>query len=113
MTLEVHLSHVLTFAGLLVVTLGGFMKLLMIAHEQRINERFAYIDAKFHDMDKRHERHEEARSLHYTDFMNFKSELPRQYVPREDYMRNQIVLEAKLDTLSEKFENLSLKVARA
>ena len=43
------------------------------------------------------------------DFLNWKAELPVQYVRREDYVRNQTIIEAKLDAVALKIENLQLK----
>jgi len=38
------------------------------------------------------------------DFLGWKAELPIQYVRREDYIRGQSVIEAKLDSLASKLE---------
>ncbi|MDF5991266.1 hypothetical protein P4119_17475 [Pseudomonas aeruginosa] len=41
--------------------------------------------------------------------MSLKAELPIQYVRREDYIRGQSVIEAKLDGLAVKLENAQLR----
>lgn len=43
------------------------------------------------------------------DFLTWKAELPVQYVRREDYVRGQSVIEAKLDALAGKLELIQLK----
>lgn len=43
------------------------------------------------------------------DFLNWKADLPIQYVRHEDYVRNQTVIEAKLDGLRLSIENQYLK----
>lgn len=43
------------------------------------------------------------------DFLRFQAELPNQYVRREDYIRNQTVIETKIDSLALKIENWQLK----
>ncbi len=43
------------------------------------------------------------------ELLKFKAALPIEYVRREDYVRNQTVIEAKLDALALKIENLQLK----
>ncbi len=43
------------------------------------------------------------------DFLTFKSELPVQYVRREDYIRGQTVIEAKLDSVAMRIENMQLR----
>lgn len=43
------------------------------------------------------------------DFLVFKAELPMTFVMRDDYVRNQTVIEAKLDGLALRLENAQLK----
>lgn len=43
------------------------------------------------------------------DFLRFQADLPLQYVRREDYIRGQSVIEAKLDGLASKLENAQLR----
>jgi hypothetical protein len=43
------------------------------------------------------------------DFLSWKAELPMTYVMRDDYVRNQTVIEAKLDSVAVRIENLQLK----
>lgn len=46
------------------------------------------------------------------DFLRFQAELPLHYVRREDYVRNQTVIEAKLDALASKLEAIQINGAR-
>jgi hypothetical protein len=43
------------------------------------------------------------------DFLLFQRDMPVQYVRREDYIRGQSVLEAKLDALYSKLESLMMR----
>ena len=43
------------------------------------------------------------------EFLRFQAELPVHYVRREDYIRGQSVIEAKLDGLATKLENAQLR----
>lgn len=43
------------------------------------------------------------------DFLNWRAELPLQYVRREDYLRNQTIIESKLDGLALRLENIVIK----
>ena len=43
------------------------------------------------------------------DFLTFQRDLPLQYVRREDYIRGQTVIEAKLDALYSKLELVQMK----
>lgn len=45
------------------------------------------------------------------EFLRFQAELPVHYVRREDYIRGQSVLEAKLDGLAAKLETAQLRAA--
>jgi hypothetical protein len=46
------------------------------------------------------------------DLLRFKAELPVQYVRREDYIRGQSVIEAKLDALYSKLETVLIQGAQ-
>ena len=46
------------------------------------------------------------------EFLKFQAALPVEYVRHEDYVRNQTIIEAKLDGLAMKIENLQLKGTR-
>ena len=45
------------------------------------------------------------------DFLNWKADMPIHYVRREDYVRGQVIIEAKLDALYNKLEVVHLKGA--
>jgi hypothetical protein len=44
------------------------------------------------------------------ELMSLKAEMPLNYVRREDYIRGQSVIEAKLDGLATKLENAQLRM---
>jgi len=46
------------------------------------------------------------------ELLNLKAEIPVHYVRREDYIRGQSVLEAKIDGLGMKMENAQLRAAK-
>jgi len=43
------------------------------------------------------------------DLMSLRAELPERYVRREDYIRGQTVIEAKIDAVALRIENIQLK----
>jgi hypothetical protein len=43
------------------------------------------------------------------DFLKFRGDLPLEYVRREDFIRNQSVIEAKLDAVALHIQNLQLQ----
>ena len=88
----------LAFLGML----GGFGRLLLTQIDRRLEQRFGAIEAQG----------DEWRKLE-RDFLTFKAELPVHYVRREDYVRGQATIEAKLDAIAAKTELVQLTVARA
>mgnify|MGYP007048148468 FL=1 len=44
------------------------------------------------------------------DLMELRAELPERYLRREDYIRGQSIIEAKLDGLAMKIENAQMRV---
>jgi hypothetical protein len=112
--------------GLLVAFFGcaaGAVKLIVAQFERRLDDRFAaqeqargesqkHWDGKFCSLENA-AKEEAGQWLRLErNFMEFKAELPLQYVRREDHVRNQTLIEAKLDGLALRIENLSLKGAK-
>jgi len=46
------------------------------------------------------------------DFLKWQAEMPNQYVRREDYIRNQTIIEGKIDRLGELLSNMQMKGSR-
>lgn len=91
----------ISLLGIFSTLVFGLVKLLLAQLEKRLGERFAAQDkeiAKLAELER--------------DFLRFQADLPLQYVRREDYVRNQTVIEAKLDGLHSKLEVIQLKGAR-
>ena len=53
----------------------------------------------------------ESSGIAFAAWLAEKMDLPLQYVRREDYIRNQTVIEAKLDAVASKLETAQLRVA--
>jgi len=66
-------------------------------------------DRQFGDLAEANRREADGWQRLERDFLGWKAELPIQYVRREDYVRNQTVIEAKLDGLALRIENQFLK----
>jgi len=99
MTIELWqlISLALTLLGVL-VALG---RMLLAQIDQRLEQRFAAVER---DLQKNRDIERELLQL--------KADLPHQYVLREDYVRNQTIIEAKLDALALKLENVQLRGQR-
>ena len=124
MTLQVEFWALLTFlAGLLLSFLGAAFamgRILLTQFEKRLDSRFLaqeaaralhseHWDARFGALEKA--AHEEAGQWRRVerDLMDLRAELPLHYVRREDYIRGQSVIEAKLDGLALRMENQALR----
>ena len=101
----------------------ALVKLLLVQFEKRLGERFAAQDearkaatkhweGSFAKVLDRQEKDAQALQQLERSFLRFQAELPVNYVRREDWMRGQSVIEAKLDGLALKFENIMLKGTR-
>ena len=91
----------ISVVGIFTTLVFGLVKLLLSQMERRLGERFASQDreiAKLAELER--------------DFLRFQAELPMQYVHRQDYVRNQTVIEAKLDGLRDKLEVVQMKGAK-
>ena len=118
MMISLELWHLITLLLAFFGAVAGFGKILLAEFEKRQGERFdaqessrkeaqAHWDMRFSTLEKdsgdwmRLER----------DFLKFRADLPLLYVIRDDYVRNQTVIEAKLDSLALRIENAQLKGA--
>ncbi len=95
-------------------------RLLLTQIDRRLDGRFAAMeearrsgqshwDSQFATLSEQNQREAAGWQRLERDFLGWKAELPIQYVRREDYVRNQTVIEAKLDQLRLSIENQYLK----
>lgn len=109
--------------GLLLAFFGavaGAVKFVVAQFERRLDERFAgqekaraesqkHWDSKFSNLEGA-AKDEAGQWLRIErELLDLKAELPLQYVRREDYIRGQSVIEAKLDGLASKIEKNQLR----
>lgn len=108
MTLQIEFWQLVGFGvGLLSGFAGiifGAGRFIAAQFELRINERFDVL-----------QKAREAGAAGITnlerEFMHFKADLPLHYVRREDYVRGQSIVEAKLDGLATKIDNAQLRAS--
>lgn len=116
MKVEMELWHLILLLMAFFGAVWTFGTVLLGQFEKRQDERFeeqersrkeaqAHWDKKFASMEK--SANEWVRLER--DLLAFKGELPMTYVMRDDYVRNQTVIEAKLDALALRLENAQLK----
>ncbi|WLI50627.1 hypothetical protein [Pseudomonas sp. FP833] len=97
-TFEMPVWQMISIAVSILGAFVGVMKMLLVQMERRLDQRFAVVDKdseRLRDIEIRVER--------------LRGEMPLHYVRREDWVRNQSVIEAKLDGLALKLENAQLK----
>jgi len=127
MTLEMDIGQLIGWAtglmGLFVGVVTGLVKLLLNQFETRLGERFETLDKaseaasqhweqSFAKLVQRQDKDADALQQLEKSFLRFQAELPVSYVRREDYVRNQTVIEAKLDALASKLEIIQINGAR-
>ena len=120
MTLQLEMREVL----MLLLAWLGFMaaagRILLGQIDRRLDGRFqaieearrggqAHWDKQFASLAEQNRVEAQGWQGLERDFLNWKAEMPIQYVRREDYVRNQTVIEAKLDGLRLSIENQYLK----
>lgn len=120
MTLQLELWHLITLLVTFMGASAGAGKLLLAQHQahmdtrlsaheatrqmnhQTIQGRLTAIEAAAREESSQWQRVER-------ELMSLKADLPVAYVRRDDYIRGQSVLEAKLDGLATKIENAQLR----
>jgi len=109
--------------GLLFMFFGAvwaFGKVLLDQVEKRLGERFSaqettraeaqkHWDTKFSAIEAAGREESSQWQRIERELLSLKAELPVQYVRREDYIRNQTVIEAKIDRVFGKLELLQLQ----
>jgi hypothetical protein len=127
MIVTLELWHLITLLLAFFGCVGTFGSVLLRMFEKRLIERFsaqekaqkaaaesqeksrmeaqAHWDQRFTSLD--------SSSREWTriekDFLRWQAELPFRYVLRDDYVRNQTVIEAKMDAIATRLENLKLR----
>lgn len=100
--MELNVGELIGFAiGIATTFIAAFWALLsqlFKQFEEKIARQFASLEGDAKEWDRVEK-----------EWLRFQAELPIQYVRREDFVRNQNIIEAKLDTLSVKLENIQLR----
>jgi hypothetical protein len=120
MTIQVEFWNLITLLLGFFSFLFGAGKLLLAQIDRRLNDRFTALeearaesgrhwDERFAAIEGQRRREAEGWTALEREFLKFQADLPLQYVRREDYVRGQSVIEAKLDALYSKLEVLQMK----
>lgn len=101
-TIEMPAWQLVSIAVTILGAFAGLVKVMVMQMERRLDQRFAITDKDS----------ERLRTLEIS-FERLRGDMPVHYVRREDYVRGQTVIEAKLDALALKLENRSTKRTEA
>lgn len=102
MNVQLELWHLIMLLIFFLGAVGTFGKLLLSQIDRRLDERFDVQTALLQGTTGKVDKLER-------DFLEWRAELPIHYVRREDYVRGQTVIEAKLDALYNKLEVVQMK----
>lgn len=122
--MQIGIWEAATFCALVLSTVAGIViwagKMLLQQVERRLDQRFESLERnrdslreqcmqKFGRMDG--DRREEVAQWQRVerDLLQLRADLPLHYVRREDYVRGQTIIEAKMDAIALKIENLQLR----
>lgn len=125
-TIQIELWQLLTFLiGLLLAFLTfafGAGKLLLSQIDQRLDERFdsqedaraaaqTHWDLKFGALEQLAKQEANQWQRLDRDLLQLRADLPLQYVRREDWIRQEVTINAKLDALAAKIDTLNQRGA--
>lgn len=126
MTLQVDFWQLLGFGLTLLSGFAGIIfgagRLIASQFESRITERFdamrkdregeeARTNERFDALQRARELEAQGITNLEREFLRFQADLPLHYVRREDYVRGQSIVEAKLDGLATKIDNAQLRAS--
>ena len=120
MTVQIEFWQLITLLLAFLSFLFAAGRLLLSQIDRRLDDRFEAIEKAREDgqaswrqtftqhLNEERRETELMRNIE-REFLRFQAELPLQYVRREDYVRGQSVIEAKLDALYNKLEVVQMK----
>lgn len=104
MSVQLELWHLVLMLFFFFGAVGAFGQVLLGQIDKRLDERFDVQTSLLQGTTSKVDKLER-------DFLEWRAELPIHYVRREDYVRGQTVIEAKLDALYNKLEVVQMKGA--
>ena len=102
MTVQLELWHLILLFIAFLGGVGTFGRILLGQIDKRLDERFAVQTSLLQGTTGKVDKLKR-------DFLEWRAEMPIHYVRREDYVRGQTVIEAKLDALYNKLEIVQMK----
>jgi hypothetical protein len=110
MNIQIEMWHVIT---LVITLLGAFwtlINLIVRQFDKGLDKRFDVIDMARNESNKSHkerfDRIEESQRNQERELLSLKADLPERYVRREDAIRSETVVNAKLDALAVRLDSV-------
>jgi hypothetical protein len=105
-TLELNAGNLIAIAVGFVGALWALLKVFAVQHEKALEARFKTLNESMTGIRTSQAREQENTLRIERELMQFKADLPRDYVRREDFIRAVGTIETKID-------NMALRVERA
>lgn len=116
MSVQLELWHLIVLLMGFFAAVWAMGSVLLKQFEKRLDERFVAQDqlrnTAARQWEERFARVEQISRDNDRALLKHQAELPTQYVRREDYIRGQSVIEAKIDAVYSKIEVLQIKGAK-
>lgn len=109
MTIQLEIYQFIMILIAVLSTVVGTVKLLWSRIEKSLEFNFNATNKKLEEVALKTEKSQEDIRQLERQFYQLKIDLPHDYVGREDYIRGQTVIEAKLDAVAQKLENVQIK----
>ena len=104
MTLEVELPQLIAVTIALLGAFAGLLKLLLSQQSKSIDNAFAAQSVRLDNIERTNREEAGNWQRIEREFMSFKADLPVAYVRRDDFIRSQSVVEAKIDGLAHQIQ---------
>lgn len=106
MIIQLETWQVITLLLSVIGGLWGAIKHFITRSEHSLSQNFNITNQKIEEVGKQAlKAQEEIRDLE-RQFLHFKAEVPQNYVGRDDYIRGQTIIEAKLDAVANQLLNV-------
>ncbi|RSN77911.1 hypothetical protein [Acinetobacter haemolyticus] len=109
MTIQLEIYQFIMILITVLSTVIGTVKVLWGRIEKSLDQNFSATNQKLEHVSRQAEQGQNDIRRLERDFLIHQAELPNKFVAREDYIRGQTVIEAKLDAVAQKLENVQIK----
>ncbi|MDS7929610.1 hypothetical protein RMB13_08975 [Acinetobacter sp. V102_4] len=109
MTIQLEAYQVFLVLSGVISAVFGMIKLMGNQINDNIQQNFESINQKIEEGSRQNLKSQEDLRKLEREFFQFQVDMPFRYIARDDYIRGQTVIEAKLDAVAEKLEKVQIK----